>query len=226
MRRPAHDADIAGAQADQLGLVRHQHHIITVARGEAGQHVAVAIAFGDVADALPAAARLAIFERRTALAKAIGGHRQDELLGRRELPHAGFRKHALARLILPGRGLQIILALFRAGGKALQDRHRHDLIARAQRHAAHTGGGAGNELAHIINGEADGLATLGGQEHIIGLVAQRHADQPVIIAFFKADGELAGGRHAGETVHGVAAHATMRRGKHHVQAAPFGLVLR
>ena len=142
------------------------------------------------------------------------------------MPHAGFRKHALARLILPGRGLQIILALFRAGGKALQDRHRYHFAAGAQRHTAHTGGGAGDKLAHIIHGEADGLAALGGQEHIIGLVAQRHADQPVIIAFFKADGELARGRHAGETVHGVAAHATMRRGKHHVQAAPFGLVLR
>ena len=135
----AHDADIPGPQADQLGLVGHQHHIVGVARGKTGQHVAVAIAFGDVADALPAAARLAIFKRRRPLAKAVGRNGEDELLGGRKLRHAGFRKCPLAGVGLPRRGLQIILALLRASVKPLQDRHRHHFIAGCQRHAAHTG---------------------------------------------------------------------------------------
>ena len=70
-------------QADQLGLVGHQHQLHAVAHGEAGDDGAVAVFLAgraNVGEAHAAAPDGAVFVGRGDLAVAIGGEGEDELL--------------------------------------------------------------------------------------------------------------------------------------------------
>src|SRR3546814_9234320 len=80
----AGDADVGHLHANEFGLIRDQHQMLSVAHREAGDDVAIAFGRIDIGDALPAATGAAIFIGARTLAIAVGGHRQDELLVRSE----------------------------------------------------------------------------------------------------------------------------------------------
>gem|GEM_PF-1556613 len=167
-------------------------------------------------DALPAAARAAVGVGAGALAVAVGGHGEDELLGGAEL----------VRAVAAELAAHIGVALLRGAVEALQDRQRDHLVAvRHERHAADTGGRPALELAHVGGREADRLTALRGEQHVVALVAQRHADQPVLVAVLEADRPFAVRRHVGERVHRVPPHVTVRGREHDVKLAPLGFVL-
>src|SRR5438067_9201073 len=99
---------------------------------EAGDDAAVPGAGLDVGDALAAAVRPAIFVGRGALAVAVLGDGEDELLRRLELRHPLRGQGRLVLILLPRRGAQIRLALLDGGVESLEDRERDDVVAVAQ----------------------------------------------------------------------------------------------
>src|SRR6185437_4130363 len=130
----AHDPDVAHRGADHLALVGDQHQRLALVRGEGRDDAAIALRRVDVGDALTAAVGSAIFIGRRALAVAVLGDREDELLPLRQLGDALRRQRAIALLFaLPGGEAQIILTLFLAAhGAAGEDRHRYDEVVAKQ----------------------------------------------------------------------------------------------
>src|SRR5207248_877421 len=90
----AHHSDVADGGADHLALIGDEHQRLALVRREGGDDAAVALARVDVGDALTAAVGAAIFVRATALAIAVHGDREDELLLLRQLGHALLRERA------------------------------------------------------------------------------------------------------------------------------------
>ena len=74
------DADVADRGADDLALVGNEHQRLARGDREAGDDAAVAVRGDDVGNPLTAAVGAAIFIGRTALAIAVDGDRQQELL--------------------------------------------------------------------------------------------------------------------------------------------------
>src|SRR5205085_1782691 len=133
LRVATHHADIPDGGADHLALVGDQHQRLAAVGRERGDDAAVALRRVDVGDALAAAIGAAIFIGRRALAVAVLGDGQDELLIFLELGIALGRKGAFDILALaPRRTFQIGLALFLGGPDAVQDGHRDDLVAGLQ----------------------------------------------------------------------------------------------
>src|SRR5207248_999416 len=112
----AHDADVADRGANHLALVGDQHQRLALVRGEARDDATVALRGIDVGDALAAAVGAAILIGRRALAIAVLGEGEDELLLVGKLGDSVFRQRAFALfLALPGRKAEIGLALLLAG---------------------------------------------------------------------------------------------------------------
>src|ERR1700737_3524450 len=78
--RAAGDPDALDRTADQLPLVGHQHDLVAVLHRERGHQLAVAAVHRHRDDALAAASRGPVFERRRALAIAVFADGQHELL--------------------------------------------------------------------------------------------------------------------------------------------------
>src|SRR5690606_21848438 len=123
------------------------HDLLAIAGREARHHRTVAFRSVDVRDALAAAVRAAIFIGRAALAIAVGGHREDELLALGELGHPLLRQGAFAiAFALPGRETEIFLALFLGRADAVKDGEGNHLVALGQGHAAYAGRFPAGEL--------------------------------------------------------------------------------
>ena len=169
----AHDADVADRGTDDLGLVGDQHQGLARGDREAGDDAAVALRCVDVGDALAAAIGAAIFVSAAALAVAVFGDGQEELLLLREARHsASGGKRALLVLFAPRRAFEIGFALFLGSADAAQDRHRDDLVAVLQADAANPGRGARLEFADVGRFEADRLAVARGEQDIVVLGQQ------------------------------------------------------
>ena len=81
LRRPAGHPDVVDAAADDLAAVGHQHDLVVMLDREGGDERPVALVDRHRHDAFAAAPGDPVFERRGALAVAIGRDGQDELLG-------------------------------------------------------------------------------------------------------------------------------------------------
>ena len=227
------DADRTDGGADHLALVGGEHDLLARLDREARHHAPIARPGVDVGDALAAAIGAAIFIGAGALAKAVLGNGEDELLAFGHFGDPIVGQGALGALALaPGRAAQISLALFRRGACATQDGHGDDFVAAQQPHSAYAGRAARLELAHVGRHEADGLAVAGGEEDVVLAHAERHPDQAVagiLFLAFLGDPELhrdlAGGRDVLERVHAVAADGSVRGREHQVQRAPAVLIL-
>ena len=216
-------------QADQLGLVGHQHQLHAVAYREAGDHrpVTAGIAgLADIRDALAAAPDGAVFVGRGDLAVAVGGKGQDELLvllhRRRDIRV----ERVGGVVVLPYRAAQICLARFHVVAERVEHGEADDLVAFLQLHAAHADAGTALGLARVGSGEADRLARVRGEENLLILVQQAHADQPVAAAFDEAHRVFSVRRDIGEGIHRVAPDHTLFGRKDDVELAPLRLVLR
>mmetsp|Transcript_70446 Transcript_70446/g.165983 ORF Transcript_70446/g.165983 Transcript_70446/m.165983 type:complete len:904 (-) Transcript_70446:3267-5978(-) len=88
---------------------------------------------------------------------------------------------ALAEAVLGGRqhALRLVFG----------HQHRNQALVGLQHHAAHTAGGAAHR-AHIVFVEANGLATVAEQHHVVVAIGQRRADQ--VIALIQVNGNDAG----------------------------------
>ena len=109
----------------------------------------------------------------------------------------------------------------------IKQRQAHHLITplfpkRAQLDAAHTGGIAPLEDAHIGDGETDGLAQPGGEQEIVVLGAGGDADDAVILR--QLHGDLAGLVDLHEVGQGIAPHIARLGGEDHMQLFPFAFV--
>ena len=134
----------------------------------------------DVDDALAAAVGAAIFIGRRALAIAIFGDGQEELLLLRDLGVALVAQVPSAQSVAAPLGrFQIGLALLLRGAGAAQDRHGDDLVVAEQADAADAGRGARLEFANVGRLEADRLAVAGGEQDVVLLGQQLDPDQPV-----------------------------------------------
>src|SRR6185369_26480 len=100
LRRAAGDADVLDRAADQLALVGDQHDLIAVLHGERRHQLAVAVVDAHRDDAFAAAAGGAVLVGRGALAVAVDGDRQYDLLLRRHLDIALGRKLDRGRRLL------------------------------------------------------------------------------------------------------------------------------
>ena len=172
--------------ADHLALVGDQHQRLALVRREGGDDAAVAFRRVDVGDALAAAVGAAIFIGRGALAVAVFGDGQDELLLLGKLGDAVGGKRAFDVLALaPRRAFQIGLALLLGGADALEDRHRDHLVAGRKTNAPDALRIARLELPDVGRLEANGLAVAGREQDVVLLGQQRHADQAIVgIAVF------------------------------------------
>src|SRR5439155_19845103 len=121
----------------------------------------------EVADALAAAPGAAIFEGRGALAVAVLGDGEDELLRRGELGDPLGRQGRRVLILLPRRSAEVRVALVSGGSEALEDGEGDHLVAVPQADAADARGGARLEFAHVGGGEADGGALLGGGQDVV-----------------------------------------------------------
>ena len=99
LRVAARDPDIPHGGADHLALVGDQHQLLARLSREAGHDAAVALGRVDVGDALAAAVGAAILVGRRALAVAILGDGQDELLLLGQFGDAVGGKRAFAVLL-------------------------------------------------------------------------------------------------------------------------------
>ena len=179
-------------QANQLGLIGHQHQLIGQDCREAGYHRTIAGDIVDIGDTLTAAAGAAVFIGRGHLAIAIGADSEDELLTFRHFGNAVCGKFGFAFAIaLPRRKFEVLLALFGRSSDSVEDRERDNLVASAlQRHAAHASRCAADKFADIVGGKADRLALTGCQQHIIIAGQQRNPDQPIFRALVKPHREF------------------------------------
>src|SRR5216684_8088383 len=82
LRRAAGDADAVDRAADELALVGDEHDLVGVLDREGADDLAVLLADRHRDDAFAAAAGDAVLVGRGALAVAVFGQREDELLGR------------------------------------------------------------------------------------------------------------------------------------------------
>jgi hypothetical protein len=117
-----------------------QHDLLARLDREARDHAAVAFRGVDVGDALAAAVGAAIFVGAGALAEAVLGDGEDELLRSAISACARAIEGAFGALaVAPRRAAQIGFALLLRGAGAAQDRHGDDLVVAEQADAAHAG---------------------------------------------------------------------------------------
>ena len=90
------------------------------------------------------------------------------------------------------KGAQILLALLRIGFESAQHRQRDQFVVAQQPCPAHPGRIAALKLADIGCREADCATVARGEQHIVGLGQQRHADQAIVAAFLELHRDLAG----------------------------------
>src|SRR3954451_9028410 len=246
LRAAPDDADVVDRHADGLALVGDQHDLVGVLDREGGHELAVALVHRHGDDAFAAASRDPVLVGRGALAVALLGDREHELLG---LVHMGV---FVPELDLPGHRLLRLRALHairrrlvrrldsegathRRGASQerhpllrrrvdmAQDRHRDEAVALAERNAAHARRVAALEHAHIGNGEADALALRRREQHVVGLRADLHVDD--LVALVELHRDLAGAVDLHEVRQLVAADAAGPCREHHVAPVPGGLVL-
>ena len=105
-----------------------------------------------------------------------------------------------------------------------QHGHGDDAVAFLQPDAAHTDGFASREHAHVSDSKANGLAASRGEQDIIRLRADAHADQPV--ALFQLHGDLAVRLHVDEVAQFIAADVAARGREHDLAVGPGGFILR
>ena len=92
------------------------------------------------------------------------------------------------------------------------------MILVGERDAAHAARCAALEHAHLRHREADALAAIGGQQHVVLLGADLHVDDR--LAVLELHGDDAGRPHVGEIGQLVAADGAAGGGKHHVELRP------
>jgi hypothetical protein len=172
--------------ADQLPAVGHQHELVGAGHRERGDDRTVALGSHDVGQALAAAIGQTVLVGRGALAEAVRGDRQDQLLGRLELRQPLRRQHSLAvsrvavLLILVRRGgdgfvlcasgaparigqAQIGVALGWGRLDMTQDGHGDDLVVLLQSDAAYADGIPPAEHPDLGDRETDAAPAAGGQ---------------------------------------------------------------
>ena len=246
----AGDANLAGWQADQAAAIGHQHHVVGLAHGEAGDDGAAGPGGkANIADALAAAPGNPVFVGRAALAEARIGYGEQEALGRLQLSDAfgGERCIRLSRLVLDGgefggrlfqdfRGFaraplgaglaQVGGTLAHTGVDMVEHHQRDHPVIAQQTNAAHPGGVAPGEDAQRfrLGHEPDALACPRRQEDVIALAAGRDPDQ--LVALIELHRDEAHGADVAEIRQLVAPHPSLHRGEHEVKVFPERFVLR
>ncbi len=137
-------------------------------------------------------------------------------LGRRLELGAGAAADGAGALVIGG-------ALLGGHVDVAQDGQRNHVILVGERDAAHAARGAAGEHAHLRHREADALAAVGGEQHVVLLGADGDVDDR--LARIELHGDDAGRPHVDEIGELVAPHGAAGGGEHHVELAPGRLVL-
>ena len=119
--------------------------------------------------------------------------------------------------------LKIGGALLGADFEPLEDRQRDDAVAFSKRNSAHAHRVPALEDAHVVDREADALASRGRQQHVVLVGADLNVDNA--LALIEAHGDLAAAVDLSEVGELVAPDSAARGGEHHVEGLPARFVL-
>src|ERR1700674_3086867 len=204
LRRPSRFADELRFHADDLAVLRDQHHLGFLTYLRNADDFSIAFRSLDVDHALAAAIGEAIFIGGGALPVSVLSYRKN--------------KRAFFRDEVGDFGSDI--AFFRHRFRLGLDRGRHadDVIFLAEIHAAHAGSVASHRT-HVVLVKANRLSIVRREEYDLVAVSQRGRDQ--FGALFNVDGDDAALHHVREVFHRSLLHRAIMRGKEYIPALFF-----
>ena len=232
---PPGDPDFVDRGSDHHAGIGHQHQLVTVLHREAGRHAGVfapGTADVDRGHALVAPAHGPELVGAGTLAQPVLAQRQNELLGCGQLGQPLFGQQPAATDIgaagafflgaAHGVGVAYVgVALLGRGIDVVEDGHGDHAIPAFQPHAAYAGRIPARKHAHVGDREADALAALGRQQHVLVLGTDGDVDEAVALVELHRDLAIGLDRH--EIAEPVTPDATAGSREH--DELVFGLIL-